>query len=60
MRFTPILAMVKLGILLGNRMYVSSRPILFCNVDKKILYFEDAMGLAYIALFSFQLILGAE
>ena len=62
--FVPILLILKLGITLGNRMYVAplegDKKILFCNVDYTIVYFKNEMGLAYLAIFALQLIIGAE
>lgn len=60
-RFTPLLLFLKLGLVLGSRLFVSSaKNMLYCNVDGKILYFVNEIGLAYMATFAFQLILAAE
>ena len=59
-RFTPLLLIFKLGLLLGSRLYVSESNWLYCNFNGQILYFTDVFGLAYVATFAFQLILAAE
>lgn len=52
-RFTPLLLIVKLGLLLGNRLYVSQSEWFRCSFDGSVLYFRSVEGLAYVAVFSF-------
>ena len=58
--FTPLLLLVKLGLMLGGRMYIVEQQLLFCNESQEVIYFTEDIGLYFMAGFCFQLLLGAE
>jgi len=53
--FTPLLAMIKLGLLLFGRLFIVKqldKPLLACNFYEDTLYAIDQMGLLYFGLFA--------
>ena len=60
--FTPLHILLKMGLLIMNILYLSQpdNGILLCSVDGDIVYFTEMIGLGYIGIFAFQLLLTAE
>lgn len=54
MFFTFLLFLVKTGLLVGNRLFVSENAeILYCSVEGDYLYFTEDRGLQYVTFFAF-------